>query len=291
MKIISHVIMFIGALIIIQSCKDDAINPTVSSTPSFSVSIAVVDTNGNPVPRIRISCWNKLLPISGSLPAANDTLPRTPASSKIRLNMPAKARVWMALYNMDNRILLALYSDNTLWGPGILRADYVTGEYRPPWVLKCRCIARDSLSNVVYCDSVYTLCWQPYPERSILGYTSASGRFSTTDSLFFPNVFALPPLVHTGDSSSDALGTFALSDTLNFALTDTASHKQQFYEGVVHKAVHDSLTFVWNPTSVSKPESFCKQQTSQLLRVGIEKPAMAGSSWKLNQNYPNPYYR
>jgi hypothetical protein len=205
--------------------------------------------------------------------------------------MPAKAKVWMALYDMDNRIVLALYSDQTLWGPGYLDASYVTGDYRPPWILKCRCIVQDSLSNILYRDSVYTLCWQPFPERSILGYTSVAGTFYTKDSLRFPNVLSVPPLVHTGSSGSDTLGLFSLSDTLVFVLTDTATHRQQFFERVVHKQQHDSLNFIWHPTSLSQPSPPAKQQPLRLYKRGFVKSTAAGSAWKLNQNYPNPYYR
>lgn len=289
-----RVTLILYIIFLIQSCKEDsssAPNPLNSPVSSFSVNISIVDTNNNPVPHLRISCWNKLLLISGSLPTPSNTLPSTLASSKIKLNMPIKAKVWMALYDMDNRIVLALYSDNTLWGPGLLEAYYTTGGYRTPWVLKCRCIVKDSLSNILYSDSIYTLCWQPYAERSILGWTSTSGTLSTSDSLLFPNVLALPPLVYTGENGWDSLGTFLLSDTLIFALTDTASHQQQFFEGIVRKAMHDSLRFVWQPTMQAKSISTVRPQTSNISKIQFVKEDVTESGWRLYQNYPNPYYR
>lgn len=169
MKYIATLATISTLTLLVFSCKDNSTTPSIPSTNHFAVNISVVDTLNNPVPRLRISCWNKLSSISGTLPTASDSLPSTLASSKIRLNLAVKARVWMALYDMDGRIVLALFSDNTLWDPGLMGVDYVTGDYRPPRVLKCRCIVQDSLANILYRDSVYTLCWQPYAERSILG--------------------------------------------------------------------------------------------------------------------------
>ena len=147
------------------------------------------------------------------------------------------------------------------------------------------------LFRSLYRDSVYTLCWRPYPELSILGYTSASGSFSTIDSLRFPNVLTLPPLIHTGESGSGTLGTFSLSDTLVFVLTDTASHRQQSFERVVHKATNNSLSFAWQPTATYQATPIIKQESPQLSKIEIVRPAAPELAWKLNQNYPNPYYR
>jgi|WetSurMetagenome_2_1015567.scaffolds.fasta_scaffold13463_6 hypothetical protein len=224
MKRIQLILVMCGAFVL-QSCENAPISPVIGQLPSLRVNISVVDTYGNPVPGIRVSCWNKLRWISGLLPSAPDTLALTIPTSAIFLDMPTKGMVWMALYDMDGRIVLALCSDNTLWGPGQLRATFVTGDYRTPRVLKCRCIVRDASSNILYRDSVYSLCWQPYAERSILGWTSADGSLSSDDSLKFPNVLALPPLVYAAETGWDTLGTFSLSDTLIFALTDTSSHR------------------------------------------------------------------
>src|SRR5258706_7669895 len=178
------------------SCRDSSTTPSAPSASQFAVIISVTDTLNQPIPHLRISCWNKLSAISGILPAPSNSLPSTLASSRISLSLATRAKVWMALYDMDDRIVLALFSDNTLVNPGLMEFYYVTGDYRPPRVLKCRCIVQDSLSSILYRDSVYTLCWQPYAERSILGWTSASGTYFTGDSLRLPNALSLPPLVH-----------------------------------------------------------------------------------------------
>lgn len=286
-----RVAAFCATLLSALSCSETIVDPPPPPAPSFSVHIAVADTAGAPVPGIRISCWNKLARLSGELPAADSAPPPTLASSSVRLLMPAKGKVWMALYEMDANLLLALYSDNTLWGPGVLRSDFVTGSRTPPFVLKCLCIVEDSLSHVVYRDSVYTLCWQPYPERSILGYASPAGTFTTGDSLMFPHVLGLPPLVHTGAGAADTLGLFSLSDTLVFALTDTATMRQQFFERVVERGKHDTLSFVWNPALVARESPSAPKETGLAVRQEYLRVRTAGLGWKLEQNFPNPYGR
>jgi hypothetical protein len=288
---ITRIIFALSTIVSLQSCRDDLTNSPQNQPPPFSLSISVVDATNSPVPNLRISSWSKLALIAGLLPVPPDTLPRTLASSTIMLDMPTRAKVWMALYDMDNRIVLALYSDNTLWGPGMLRTTFVTGEYRTPRVLKCRCIVQDSLSTVLYRDSIYSLCWQPYAERSILGWTSNTGTWSSRDSLTFPNVLTLPSLVHTGGTGWDTLGTFSLSDTLIFVLTDTSTHRQQFVEAVVRNGTQDSLRFVWQPTLQTRPMERFAETPSQGITVEMEKVSTVVAGWRLHQNYPNPYFR
>ncbi len=114
-------------------------------------------------------------------------------------------------------------------------------------IYKCVYIAKSIVSgSQIYRDSIYMVLHQPDASATYLGYTSEQGGYSTDDRLAFPNLYKLT-LTRTTEQSSDPVGNFSLSDSVDISISDTTTGK---YMSIVKKIEPSANQFeiTWNPS-------------------------------------------
>jgi hypothetical protein len=177
--------------------------------------------------------------------------------------------------------------NNYVAQPGAYRASLIIAQQVPTRVYKCHLIAQDTTSGaILFKDSIYAVLWQPDASISILGWTGTNGTFETQDTLFFPNVMALPPLVRMG-LNGDSLGTFTIKDSVTITLTDTSTNRSLQFAGTVKKGVND-IQLTWNPIAGS-PNNGAEARAVSSNVCQVTRVAKTTLEWKLKQNFPNPF--
>jgi len=186
---------------------------------------------------------------------------------------------------LDGRHVTSMLTDYIAL-PGFYRASLIIAHQVPTRVYKCRLVAQDTTSgSTLFKDSIYAVLSQRDASISILGWTGINGAFETQDSLFFPNVVSLPPLVRT-DLNGNRLGTFSITDSVTITLSDTSAHRGQQFASVVKKGVND-FQLIWNPTTDSAISSGETRRVASVHQV--KRFAKTTLEWKLEQNFPNPF--
>ncbi len=279
-------IIVTAALLALPGCKsNNDLLPAEETGGPFSVSITVTDTLSRPVRGLQISVLTGLAGVQRPLRSALPPSQIFTASTTLGFECAQTARVSLTVLDLDNRPVSTIV-DQALLGAGSYSFTWSTPRDLPTRVFKCRFMARDTANNsLLFADSNYAVLWQRDPMLAAIGTTSAAGTFTTPDSLLFPNVLALPPLVLTGSLDPTPLGEFSVRDTVTFVLTDTVSRRSQFFHAVTGNGPN-ILALLWNPSSPLSPAN----------HGGIVPPESSspggpggGLTWKLRQNYPNPF--
>jgi hypothetical protein len=200
-------------------------------------------------------------------------------------DLAAPARITFAVLDMNNRPVASV-ADQTIQNPGSYLFAWSLQQNLPTRVFKCRLIARDTTSGaVLFADSNYAVLWQRDATLAVIGLTSASGTFESRDSLLFPNVLTLPPLVMTSAAGPTPLGEFSVRDTVMLVLTDTVSQRSQSYHTViVHGA--NTISLIWAPSAPLTRTPGDGVSRSDLLALAAPRNVV---TWRLWQNYPNPF--
>ena len=280
----------IAAALSFLSCKKDETPPLiVGPTPSgFSLKIAVTDTSEHPVPGLRISAWNTLtgVPFRG---AKSKAMPSrgTLAVSTIGFDVAAPARVILSILDLDNSLAATVF-DRNVSNTGSYVVNWSIRQNVPTRVYKCLLVAQDTATSaVLFRDSVYAVLWQRDASVAIIGWTAPLGTYETHDSLLFPNVLSLPPMVLTDATGPTPLGTFAISDTITVILADTSTRRSQTYQRIITRG-ENTMKLDWAPPGpAATPEAVISARPQ--LNTEIRFKAQVHTSWALHQNYPNPF--
>ncbi len=273
---------------VLLSCKSDSTEPKVVVPESFSLRMTVRNTVSAPVAGLRISASNDLSvfqkPAQIGAPLSTT---RHQAVSTIRFNAPIRALVRLSVFDMDDQLVTVLFQSDSI-PPGLYAADFSIQVRTPTRVYKCVMISRNmTTGSVLFHDSVYAVLSQPDAEVCVLGVTSATGSFETTDTLLFPNLLNLPPLISTSSAGPTPLGTFAILDSVTFTLTDTIASRSQTFRRSIKSATND-FSLMWNP-SILSDSGRTADNSAGSSSIRIHRISGNASDWSLEQNFPNPF--
>jgi hypothetical protein len=271
------------------SCHNNSVGPSDENQGGFSLTISVVNAGGNPVGGLVISEWNELsgFPVRSNS-GGKARLQKTTAVSSITFDVASPAHIDLSAYECDNQLVAPLaVIENAVVGMHVAHlALQLNAGTR---VLKCRLVATTtSTGALLFEDSIYAVLWQYDYTLSRIGVTSATGKFQTRDSLLFPNVLSLPPLVETDATGPTLLGTFTISDSVAIVLDDTLTHQSQIFYRTVGKASND-LHLTWDPQPGSLPPLRPAGGTMLKTEGFTFTTSVRSQGWKLYQNYPNPF--
>jgi hypothetical protein len=248
-------LMALTGVIILFACQNKS-NPA-GPRDEFYVRISVKNANGTPVSGLRVSAWNKLA--FGRRTVQKADFPMTPkmASTTIGFEIKSICQATLSVFDLNAHFARNLVDGTLAAGSHWVLFNNTDAQGHPlrSGVYKCRLTIKDTLTHAtLFQDSVYAVLWQPEAEVSVLGFTAATGIYETQDSLWFPNLFKLPPLVATSESDPTPLGTFSISDTVTFVLTEMATRKQQTFERAVKKGPNE-FEIIWNPSVIAASAS------------------------------------
>ena len=144
-------------------------------------------------------------------------------------------------------------------------------------------------NKYLFKDSIYITLLDNSPENSILGYTSKSGTFETTDSLSFPNILTLPPIVETNATGPAPIGVFSFSQSIVITLIDTVTSRSVSYVRQVIKG-QNVFNLTWNPSSgsTSTNPSVSMERLERMNPFSADTIILPPPRWELTQNFPNP---
>jgi len=274
------------------SCKDKGTNPLPIEDTSFRFKVIVKDSAGIPVNGLRVSAWN-ILSLEGNLHKTStqklSKISATTFSSALQFEVPIAAQITFSVFNLRDQEIATLVNGQRNSGrySVIWKTPLATFPATPSGVYKCKLVAiKTSSDSVLFQDSIYTVLHQPDPETTVLGWTSQSGIFETTDALLFPKVLDPPLFVHTDPTGPDSLGTFYYTDSVAIVLTDTVTRTQHRFNAAIGKQVN-TYNLTWNPTA--SPTPFIERSSIILHKAMDVHPIAIPTSWKLYQNYPNPF--
>lgn len=240
----------------------------------FYVRVSVKNANGAPVSGLRVSAWNKLAFGLRAVHKVESTTAPKLAVTSFRFDLKTICQATFSVFDLNAHFVRNL-----------IDATLAAGSYQVIWnntdaqgrrlhsgVYKCRLVVKDTLARtIVFQDSVCAVLWQPDAEVSVLGFTATNGIFETKDSLWFPNLFKLPPLIATSEVDPTPLGTFSILDTVRFVLTEVATRRQQSFERAVKKGPNE-FEIVWNPSVITasaslttRPATIASPDSVQLL--------------------------
>ena len=255
----------------------------------FSFRVSVTRSNGDPVPGIRVSAWNHIsLPGVQTQAKASDP-DKILQTSTITFAAPEEARVTLSILDLNNTLISHL-QDNQLVEPGIQEVSW-DARLLSNGVYKCSLTAKDtSSSGVLYQDFKYAYRGEIDPALNILGWTSSAGIFETQNKVLFPNLFSLPPLIHTTSTDPAPIDSFTIRDTVTIVLTDTSTHQSMSFERVVQQGINN-FELIWEPTIAATQQEHKEQMflipSSVMVQHRTSSPIP--ERWKLYQNYPNPF--
>ena len=273
------------AALFLASCDDGEI--IVNGPPGFSFRVEVKDIDSDRVEDIRVSAWNHIsIDFSPMQKGSYREKAAHPPATMFSFSLASDATIDFSMYDLAG-VLVERLIDSNLTAGAHAYEWYTTGQI-PSGVYKCHLNAHDTLTNeLLFEDFVYAVLWQPDPEVSVLGFTSTTGVYETHDSLLFPNVFDLPPMIHTSTDPTP-LGTFSFRDTVTIWLTDTTTGKQQMFEKIVRRGTNN-ITLTWDPpAATARPVAGTQAEPSQRL-INIKNVTSPLQEWRLDQNYPNPF--
>lgn len=264
---------------------DAGTEPPPAQVP-FVFRLTVKNQGGHPVPRLRVSVYPSV--DVGSLPRfpAGQSVRGVTASSTVNFGVATPARVSLSLNDLDGSpIQTAL--ENRLLNAGVYAYTLSLHRSDGARVMVCRFVAADSGTGaVVFRDSMYVTLWQPDYQIATAGYTSEGGIFESRDSLSFPYILSLPPIIVTRNDPTP-LGAFTFPDSCTITVVDTASAARMTFVRHLVRGSND-ISVTWNPTASPGPVSW-KGLSSGVPPSLLEPVNRNVFEWRLYQNYPNPF--
>jgi hypothetical protein len=266
------------------SCKKSTTGPNDTSA-DFRVHIQVTNNNHQPVSGLRVSMWNALFNTGLAKTTTSASINLITSATSISFALAKTSNISLVVTELNNKPYATLLTGMRNAGVYAVNASFPTS-----WgthVYKCQLSVTDTTSDTLrYSDSIYLVLYQPDPEIAVMGYTSSSGIYETTDSLCFPNLFSLPPMIRTVNSP-DSIATFSIPDSVQICLTDTSSGLSQMY-GTVINGGDNTISLVWNPASLSTIQI---KTNSMIIASPLTTPISPTPTFttKLHQNYPNPF--
>ncbi len=251
---------------------------------AFLFRVTVKDQAGNPMPNLRVSVTP---PFDLSLlqkPSPGRSAPGINAASTVNFEAAVPARVNLFLNDLDGTTIQKLM-ENRLINPGVYAVGISLQRHDGARVMVCRLVAVDTATgNAIFRDSIYVALWQSDIQVAFLGYTSAVGVFESRDTLSFPYVLTLPPIVITR-SDPTPLGSFSFPDSCMITLMDTARGAHMTFGRRLVRGPNE-FAVTWNPAGSPGPANVARPAP---LPAGLSFVSRDAFAWRLSQNYPNPF--
>jgi hypothetical protein len=250
----------------------------------FSLRVAVVDSNGSPVPDLQVVAWN----LSSELEAyLQDAVFKRKAVTTIRFAVPDTVVCDLQITDLEGRVLDRPFEDllcqpgsySVAVGPNL---EFKAGVQ----VFGYELVARDPhTESELFRDHRWMTAVHVDPGRLVDARTDSRGIWSTTDRSFSPGLYDLGELTAT-DETGQVVGTFSLDDTF----------KLRLYDGVgtrigVDTTVSDGpnrIDVVWRPIPFTPPAPQAQPDVERL-RAGLLRTAGPVAEFRLYQNSPNPF--
>jgi hypothetical protein len=271
------------------SCNDNAITYTDTSK-TFSFSIDVRDVDGNPKNGINV----KLIPLlSGEinvplLRSNTKQLNDVTSTTVILFDFSRDCRSSLSITDLNHKIIGELL-DTNVHAAGIYSVQWDAPDL-PSSVYKIILKTRTPLGDTsLFCDSIYAILRRPQEFMLPNGWLSEGGFWETIRKEFFPSLYPLQP-INGRTVSNDETEEITFRDSIGIVLTDTSSSASQTLVLPV-KDGKNRFTITWNPLSRNKLFPFemlpSKFKIEPRDTIG---PVTLPLSFKLYQNYPNPFY-
>ena len=279
---------FFILLLLDMSCRDNSVS-VGNGTNTFLVKITVKDSRGQPVQGLAVSLYNDL----GQLVLKKERSSASPseydANTTISFSTASSSLVTLSMYDLDGRLVDSALADKPLLAGRYNVVESLNATGIGTRVYKSVLTAvNDTSGQILFKDSIYITLWNNNPSQSIAGYTSASGTYETTDSLSFPNVLTLPPMVATNETGPAPIGVFSFPDSVVITLTDTTSSKSVSYVRQVPKGQNE-FSLSWSPSANDFAISHYSPPMQGRLVVVPRNSSAAPIRWALSQNFPNPF--
>jgi hypothetical protein len=272
-------------LVVLSIACDQGTAPPPTREPFF-FRVVVKDQAGNPMPNVRVSVYPPFDPSLLLKSSTSQSSLSMNASTTLNFAMARAARVNLSLSDLDGTPIQKLI-ENRLLNAGQYAYTLSLQRTEGARVMVCRFVVSDTATGyIAFRDSIYVTLWQPDAQIAILGYTSGSGTFESRDTLAFPYVLSLPPIVVTRYDPTP-LETFSFPDSCLITLTDTAqATRMTFGQRLVHGP--NEITVTWNPTGSPSP-MLRGGTSSDLPPSALSSGRQDAFDWRLFQNYPNPF--
>jgi hypothetical protein len=273
----------------IYSCNESVSDPGESASKDFLFRVIIINSNGQPVPGLRVSAYND--PSKGGFSNIQQFYRGNKITSQSTLNFAISnnCKVTLSLYELNGNILqqplnnelldMGMYAvtlsvNNTMAGTRVYKA-----------VLRA---VNDTTNIQFFTDSIFITLWQPDPMFSILGYTSNEGIFEMYDTLSFPNLLTLPPMVRTFATGPDSVGIFTFSNDIVITLSDTINGMSQTYIRSITKGKNE-FELNWNPSGYFMSSQSNPIQRFEISKIDTGNTVITPDETRLYQNYPNPF--
>lgn len=233
-----------GALSFVLACDEDE-GPLNNGDEDFSLTITVLDSDGAPVPHLRVSSWNHLdgVDYAVSIAAGVGKNPADPmATTTISFGLTENCNYVLTIRDLEDSLIRSFDNIGEPGEPGVIDIDWYqqnlhSGAYK---------YTLEANTTEPFTDTKYAYLHLFDADIDTIGHTNADGVFETINRRFFPNTYNLPPQVKTS-VSPDSLGTFQILDTVHFVLKDTNTGHFMWFDSVVVNG-ENTFDITWNPT-------------------------------------------
>ena len=259
-----------GALSFVLACDEDE-GLLNNGDEDFSLTITVLDSEGAPVPHLRVSSWNHLdgVDYAVSIAAGVGKNPADPmATTTISFGLTDSCNYVLSIYDLEDSLISSF---DGIGEPGVISIDWYqqnlhSGAYK---------YNLEANTTEPFTDTKYAYLHLFDADIDTIGHTNADGVFETRNRRFFPNTYNLPPQVKTS-VSPDSLGTFQILDTVHFVLKDTNTGHFMWFDSVVVNG-ENTFDITWNPTE-SAPEDGISVDGRGTKEDWSWTPALAGQA-------------
>jgi hypothetical protein len=275
--------------ICLVACNDKLIDNQPPQN-EFSLKIIVKDSQGNPVPDLKVSVWNKLTIYNNLLTKTHDKKTILSGSTTIQFALKETSFVNMNAYDLENNLYDTLINQKLL--PG--NYNYNWQNSKPNQVYKILFNAKaDSLfDSLNYRDSIYVVNHSPDPSVAEIGKTDENGKFETNSKLLFPSLYNLPELNWTISSGFEIIAKFSLLDSVIIALTETVKNTTQYNYFKLENNENDAA-FIWNSSFTKNSKSRKNNKSILVLDMLLKQDSIPiigiPKENRLYQNFPNPF--
>lgn len=280
-------IIIISISVLLYNCNEQSTEPKNDDT-SFSFKVKVVDDSNNPLENMKVGSWyhptnlglNKIIPLKINEPNA---------SSTIKFRIKENSIVNMEIYDLDNKRVRILIDDDVKQEGAyeiIINATGLIGS-----IYKCVYTAKDTMNTaILYKDSIYATLLYVNEPNTMMGFTNAAGEFESNNKLYFPSLYVLPELIHTGPVDPTPIGTFTISDTITIMITNTITNITSNYIKTIKNGNNEfTLTYPGSSMLQKNINLSDKRKIDHSGKIIINKLSNTAENWELNQNYPNPF--
>lgn len=268
---------------LLLACDDDTAGP---EDDSFSVSVNVRDTAGDPVPglEIRAAATSPELPNNGFF--------KRRARTAIPFTVPQPGEVRFEIYDNAGEPVRTLEFGVLAAGQHRVMWDGLDQEGAP--VIGNQVVRLVMLgwpegqteSAPVFEDEILMAIW-PGPDwdkQILLGQTDDEGQMRTENIDYFPGTVATRVLDRT-DETGEVLGTFTVGAHVMLRIHDSVSGDAQLEGPVLVGSAANRFEIVWDPGKSAAP---VEKVAPQEAVADADIPPIP-VQWWLGQNYPNPF--